>query len=98
MQFPFDVDLRPKIQDMNTEYKIDPDGTISITTKFKPEGSLLEQEEQIAAALAEAGRIATLFSLKSFDTSGEAVIKENEKYTSRGQEKKSTKRRTEKLK
>jgi len=31
--------------------------------KIKTEGSMLEQEEQIAAAVAEAGRIATVFSL-----------------------------------
>lgn len=83
---------------MNTEYKIETDGTITITTKFKPEGSMLEQEEQIAAALAEAGRIATVFSMKSFDTDGQGVVVNNEKYTSRGQEKKVTRRRTEKLK
>ena len=83
---------------MQTEYKIESDGTITITTKFKPEGSMLEQEERIAAALSEAGRIATVFSMKSFDTSGQVVVVNNEKYTSRGQEKKVTKRRMEKLK
>jgi hypothetical protein len=66
--------------------------------KIKPEGSMLEQEEQIAAAVAEAGRISTVFSLKGFDTTGQSQIKGNEKYTSRGQEKKDIKRRTVKLK
>lgn len=83
---------------MATEYKIESDGTITITTKLKPEGSMLEQEEQIAAAVAEVGRIATVFSLKSFDTAGQSQVLNNEKYTSRGEEKKITKLRTEKLK
>lgn len=83
---------------MTTDYKIESDGTITITTKFKPEGSMLEQEEQIAAAVAAAGRLATQLSLKGFDTEGQSLITGNEKYTSRGQEKKTTKRPTEKLK
>jgi len=83
---------------MATEYKFEEDGSIIITMKIKPEGSMLEQEEQIAAAVAEAGRIATVFSLKGFDTAGQSQIKGNEKFTSRGQEKKITKRRTVKLK
>jgi len=83
---------------MATEYKIEADGSLSITTRIKPEGNMLEQEEQIAAAVAEAGRIATVFSLKGFDTAGQSQIKGNEKFTSRGQEKKTTRRRTEKLK
>lgn len=83
---------------MATEYKFEEDGSITITTRIKPEGSMLEQEEQIAAALAEAGRIATIFSLKGFDSEGQKLVKGNEKYSSRGQEKKITKRRTEKLK
>jgi len=73
---------------MATEYKFEEDGSIIITMKIKPEGSMLEQEEQIAAAVAEAGRIATVFSLKGFDTAGQSQIKGNEKFTSRGQEKK----------
>jgi len=59
---------------------------------------MLEQEEQIAAAVAEAGRIATVFSLKDFDTAGQSQIRGNEKFTSRGQEKKVSKHRTVKLK
>lgn len=62
------------------EYKFEEDGSITITMKIKPEGSLLEQEDQIASALAEAGRIATVFSIKNFDTNGQSQIKGNEKY------------------
>jgi len=46
---------------MATEYKIEADGSLTIMTRIKPEGSMLEQEEQIAAAVAEVGRIATVF-------------------------------------
>lgn len=83
---------------MTTDYKIEEDGSIIITMKLKPEGSMLEQEEQIAAAVAEAGRLATVFSLTGFDTAGQSQIKGNETYTSRGQEKKTIKRRMVKLK
>jgi hypothetical protein len=83
---------------MTTDYKIEADGTITITTKFKPEGSMLEQEEQIAATLAAAGRLATQLILKGFDTEGQSLITDNQRYTSRGQEKKTTRPRTEKLK
>ena len=53
---------------------------------------MLEQEEQIASAVAEVGRLATELSLKGFDTSGEPIIVNNERHTSRGEEKKITKR------
>lgn len=49
---------------------------------------MLEQEEQIAAAVAEVGRLATELSLKGFDTNGQPLIVDNVKHTSRGQEKK----------
>lgn len=82
---------------MAAQYKLESDGSISITLNIKPEGSMLEQEEQIAAAVAEVGRLATALSLKSFDTGGEPIIVDNEKHTSRGEEKKHFKRRGEKL-
>jgi hypothetical protein len=73
---------------MAAQYKLETDGSISITLNIKPEGSMLEQEEQIAAAVAEVGRLATQLSLSDFDTSGSPIIVDNEKYTSRGKEKK----------
>jgi hypothetical protein len=79
---------------MGTQYKIESDGSVTITMNIKPQGSMLEQEEQIASALAEVGRLATALSLKEFDTDGRAVIVDNVKHTSRGQEKKDIKRRT----
>jgi hypothetical protein len=77
---------------MAAQYKLEKDGSISITLNIKPEGSMLEQEEQIASAVAEVGRLATELSLKGFDTSGEPIIVNNERHTSRGEEKKITKR------
>lgn len=83
---------------MAAKYKLEADGSVTITMNIKPQGSMLEQEEQIAAALAEVGRLATALSLKEFDTDGRPLIVENVKHTSRGQEKKHTKRRTGKSK
>lgn len=81
---------------MKSEHKIQEDGSISITINFKPEGSMLQQEEQIAQALAEAGRIATSYSLGKFDTDGRPIVVDNVRYTSRGGEKKNTRPPTEK--
>ena len=78
---------------MAAQYKLEPDGSISITLNIKPQGSMLEQEEQIAEAVAEVGRLATVLSLNSFDTDGQPVIVSNVKHTSRGQEKKTFRRR-----
>ncbi len=79
------------------QYKLEKDGSISIMLNIKPTGSMLEQEEQIAAAVAEVGRLATELSLKGFDTDGQAIIVDNVKHTSRGEEKKHFKRRGVKL-
>jgi hypothetical protein len=73
---------------MGTHYKIEEDGSISITLNIMPKGSFLEQEEQIAEAVAEVGRLASAFSMKSHDTDGRPVIVSNKKQTSRGVEKK----------
>jgi hypothetical protein len=81
---------------MAAQYKLETDGSISIIVNIKPEGSMLEQEEQIAAAVAEAGRLATMLSLKGFDTNGDAIVTDNVKFTSKGSEKKIIKRRGEK--
>ena len=76
---------------MDAQYKIGTDGSISITVNIKPEGSMLEQEEQIAAAVAEAGRLATMLSLKGFDTNGDPLVSDNVRFTSKGSEKKTIK-------
>jgi hypothetical protein len=78
---------------MAAKYKLEQDGSVSITVNIHPVGSMLEQEEQIAAAVAEVGRLATELSLTGFDTDGRPVIVDNAKYTSRGEEKKLSKHR-----
>ena len=83
---------------MRAQHKIETDGSVSITLNYKPEGSLLEQEEQIAAALAEVGRLATSISLQKFDTDGRPIFVGNVKHTSRGQKKKTIKHPMGKLK
>lgn len=83
---------------MAAHYKKETDGSVSITMNINPSGSMLEQEQQIAEAVAEVGRLATALSLKSFDTDGRPVIVANEKYTSRGEEKKNFRHRLGKLK
>ena len=70
---------------MVTHNKIEPDGRVTITMNLKPEGSMLEQEEQISAKVTEMGRLAKTFSLKSLNTDGRAVVVENVKNTIREQ-------------
>jgi hypothetical protein len=81
---------------MAAHYKKEADGSISITMNIQPTGSMLEQEEQIAAAVAEVGKLATSLSLKSFDTDGRPIVVDNVKHTSRGEEKKHFRRHTAK--
>lgn len=40
---------------MVAQYKLETDGSISMTLNIKPEGSMLEQEEQIAAGGCRSG-------------------------------------------
>ncbi len=70
-------------------------GSLTVSINLELTGTMLEQEEQIAKAVAEVGRVATGEALGSFDTNGTSVISANRTYTSKGQEKKSTRRRME---
>lgn len=78
---------------MAAQYKVELDGSMTITLNIKPTGNFLEQEEQISAAVAEVGRLASALTMKSYDTDGSAIISGNVKYTSRGLEKKTSRRR-----
>jgi hypothetical protein len=49
---------------------------------------MLSQEEQIEQALVELGLKMSQLSVESFDTDGSPIIMSNEKYTSKGQQKK----------
>lgn len=77
---------------MESTYKKAADGTVTITTTFKPEGDLMDQETAIQIGLQEAGRIAMLEAIKALDTNGEPIVVANERYSSRGLEKKRIKR------
>jgi hypothetical protein len=77
---------------MKTTYKKAADGTVTITTTFKPEGDLMDQETALQIGLQEAGRIAIQEAIKDLDTDGRPIVVANDRYTSRGTEKKLTKR------
>jgi hypothetical protein len=77
---------------METTYKKAADGTVTITTTFKPEGDLMDQETALQIGLQEAGRIAMQEAIKDLDTDGRPIVVANDRYTSRGTEKKLTKR------
>jgi hypothetical protein len=81
---------------MAAQYKIAPDGNITITFNLKLSGNFLEQEEQIAEAVSEAGRLASELALKALDTDGAPIFVDQVKYTSRGLEKKNSRPRGEK--
>jgi len=73
---------------MATQYKIEEDGSITLTINMKPVGTFLQQEEQIAEAVLEVGHLASRLSLERHDTDGRPIVVENKRHTSRGQEKK----------
>ena len=50
-------------KEMQTSDTKRPDGSVTMTITYTPTGSLLEQEEQIAEVLNEAGKLATKVSL-----------------------------------
>jgi hypothetical protein len=77
---------------MESTIKKAADGTVTITTTFKPQGDLLDQETALQIGLQEAGRLALQEAIKELDTNGEPIVVTNERYTSRGLEKKRIKR------
>jgi hypothetical protein len=81
---------------METNYKKESNGSITVSINVKLEGTMLSQEEQIEQALIELGLKMSQLSVESFDTDGAPIIVRNEKYTSKVQEKKRFRRPTEK--
>jgi hypothetical protein len=77
---------------MTTTCEKGADGSLTLTIHLKPEGDLLAQETAIQEALQSAGLLAIAASLQSLDTNGSAIIVDNKRYTSRGQEKKNIRR------
>lgn len=78
---------------MESTFKKLSDGTIVVTTTFKPSGDLMMQEEALVVGLQEVGRVLMQESLKSLDTDGRPIVVSNARHTSRGEEKKRTRRR-----
>lgn len=68
--------------------------TIEITVDL--EGSMLEMESRIQKSVNELGILETAEALKQFDTTGEVIKIGGLKMTSKGQEKKKSRRHTEK--
>lgn len=81
---------------MALQIKQEADGSYTATINFRMEGSMLSMEEEIARMVNEVGLAATVEALKKLDSQGQPLARNNEKHTSRGQEKKVTKRRTAK--
>ena len=69
---------------------------IVLEVEIDLKGSMLEMEENILVALNKVGNVVTGEALSKFDTNGEPIRVGKVKHTSKGKEKKSTKRRTEK--
>jgi hypothetical protein len=77
---------------MESTYKKAADGTVTVTTIFKPEGDLMDQETALQIGFQEAARLALQEAIKDMDTDGRPIVVGNERYTSRGAEKKHIKR------
>ena len=77
---------------MESTVKKSADGTVTITTRYKPHGDLMDQETALQLGLQEAARLALQEAIKELDSNGAPIVVANERYTSRGLEKKRTKR------
>lgn len=66
--------------------------------KVKLEGDMLSMEEQIQGLVNQIGQTTTAIALKQCDTDGRAIEVQAERYTSKGVQKKSIKRRMDKSK
>ena len=59
------------------------------------DSSMLSSEEQIQKAVNDLGGMTTKLALEQFDTKGETIMKDGEKLSSKGKQKKTIKRPTE---
>lgn len=75
---------------MNTNLKREKDGSLTLSVNLKLSGSCLEQEESLAIALNELGLCSTAEILESFDVKEDNIEVDGEKYSSKGEKKKST--------
>lgn len=83
---------------MKSEIKQEQDGSYTLSVNLKLEGSMLEMEERIQEMANELGLKATLEALRKFDADGTPIQVKGQTLTSKGPQKKSSKRLTGKEK
>ena len=83
---------------MKSEIKQEQDGSYTLSVNLKLEGSMLEMEEHIQEMVNELGLKATLEALRKFDADGRPIQLKGKTLTSKGAQKKSSKRPTAKEK
>ncbi len=71
---------------------------LTYEVKIKLEGDMLSMEEQIQGLVNQIGQTTTASALKQCDTDGKAIEMHGERYTSKGVQKKTIKRRMDKSK
>ena len=81
---------------MKSEIKQEQDGSYTLSVNLKLEGSMLEMEEHIQEMVNELGLKATIEALRKFDADGTPIQLKGKTLTSKGTQKKSSKRRTDK--
>lgn len=81
---------------MKSEIKQEEDGSYTVSVNLKLEGSMLEMEEHIQDMVNELGLKATKEALRKFDTDGTPIQFKGKTLTSKGAQKKSSKRRMDK--
>jgi hypothetical protein len=69
---------------MSTTLRANSDGSMTVAFTFRPAASMLECEQQIQAALNEAGTLATGKCMEEFDTDGAPILVGGRKLTSKG--------------
>jgi len=62
------------------------DGTVTISVTLELVGSMMEMENDILDGINEVGCLATGEALKRFDTEGQPIIRNGEKYTAKNQD------------
>jgi hypothetical protein len=79
---------------MIKEIKQESDGSFTLSVNIRLSGNMMEMENEIQRIANEVGRAATLEALHQFDTDGRSIVVENKTHTSKGIQKKNTKRLT----
>lgn len=79
---------------MIKEIQQESDGSFTLKVNIRFSGNMLEMEEEIQRIANEFGRAATEEALRQFDTDGRPIVVDNAAYTSKGSQKKNTKRPT----